>query len=55
MPRPSLPDSTVRVTIRQSDNAAIASEAATASLNRLDATAIAGPEKPAGPERRVMV
>jgi len=48
-------DSTVRVTIRQSDSEAIASEAATASLSLLDATATAGLEKPAGPEDRVMV
>ena len=55
IPPPSLLESTVRVTIRQSDSEAIASEAATACLSLLDATAIAGPEKPAGPEDRVMV
>ena len=48
-------DSTVRVTIRQSDTEAIASEAATASKSRLDATAAAGLEKPAGREDLVMV
>ena len=52
---PSLLDNTVRVTIRQSDSEAIASEAATASLSRVDATAAAGLEKPAEPEDRVMV
>jgi hypothetical protein len=55
MPAPSLLDSTVRVTIRQSDSEAIASEAATAPLSRVDATATAGPVKPAGPIDRVMV
>jgi hypothetical protein len=55
MPAPSLLDSTVRVTIRQSDSEAIASEAATASLSRVDATANAGLVKPTGPEDRVMV
>src|SRR5579864_6659936 len=54
-PAPSLLDSTVRVTIRQSDSEAIASEAATASLNRIDATATAGLEQPTGPEDRGMV
>jgi hypothetical protein len=48
-------DSTVMVTIRQSDSEAIASEAATASLNRDDATATVGLEKPAAPDDRVMV
>jgi hypothetical protein len=47
----SLLDSTVMVTIRQSDSEAIASEAATASLSRGDATAIAGLVKPAAPDR----
>jgi hypothetical protein len=50
----SLLDSTVMVTIRQSDSDAIASEAATASLNRDDATATVGLEKPAAPDDRVM-
>ena len=53
-PAPSLFDSTVSVTIRQSDTAAIASEAATASLSRGDATATAGQLKPAVPEDRLM-
>jgi hypothetical protein len=48
---PSLLDSTVMVTIRQSDSEAIASEAATASLSRDDATATAGLVKPAAPDR----
>ena len=52
---PSLLDTTVMVTIRQSDSEAIASEAATASINRRDATATAGLVKPAAPEDRVMV
>jgi len=55
MPAPILLDSTVRVTIRQSDSEAIASAAATASISRGDATATAGLEKPAAPEDRVMV
>ena len=48
---PSLFDSTVMVTIRQSDSEAIASTAATASLSRGDATATAGLVKPAAPDR----
>jgi hypothetical protein len=48
---PSLLDSTVMVTIRQSDSEAIASEAATASRSRGDATATAGLVKPAVPDR----
>ena len=47
----SLLDSTVMVTIRQSDSEAIASEAATASLSRGDATVTAGLLKPAVPDR----
>ena len=54
-PAPSLLDSTVRVTLRQSESEAIASEAATASISRVDATATAGLLKPTGPEDRVMV
>jgi len=54
-PAPNLFDSTVRVTIRQSDSEAIASEAATASNRRLDAAAAAGLVEPAGRENRVMV
>jgi hypothetical protein len=45
----------VRATIRQSDAEAIASEAATASNSRLDATAAAGLAKPAARKDRVMV
>ena len=55
MPAPILFDSTVRVTIRHSDSEAIASDAATASLNRGDATAAAGLVKPAATADRVMV
>jgi hypothetical protein len=55
MPAPILLDSTVRVTIRHSDSEAIASDAATASLNRGDATAAAGLVKPAATADRVMV
>ena len=44
-------ESTVRATIRQSDSEAIASEAATASISRGDATATAGLVKPAAPDR----
>jgi hypothetical protein len=47
---PSLLDSTVMVTMRQSDSEAIASEAATASISRGDATATAGLVKPAAPD-----
>jgi hypothetical protein len=54
-PAPSLHDSTVRVTIRQSDSEAIASEAATASVSRVDVEGTAGLLKPAEPEDRVMV
>jgi hypothetical protein len=54
IPEPSLLDSTAKVTIRQSDSEAIASEAATASLNRGDATAVAGPVKPAAIVGRIM-
>jgi hypothetical protein len=52
---PSLLASTVMVTIRLSDSEAIASEAATASLSRGEATATAGLVKPAVPGHRVMV
>jgi hypothetical protein len=55
IPEPSLLDSTAKVTIRQSDSEAIASEAATASLSRVDATATAGLLKSAGSEDRVTV
>lgn len=55
IPAQNLPDSIARVAIRQSDSEAMASEAATASLSRVDAMATAGPLKPAGPKDRVMV
>ncbi len=51
----SLLDTSVMVTIRHSDSEAIASEAATMSINRGDATATAGLVKPAAPEDRVML
>jgi hypothetical protein len=51
MTAPSLLDSTVMVTIRQSDSEAIASDAATASISRGDATATAGLVKPAALDR----
>jgi hypothetical protein len=54
MAMPAWLESKVRVTIRQSDSEAIASEAATASLSRGDATVTAGQLKPAAPEDRVM-
>ncbi|WP_298254787.1 hypothetical protein [Bradyrhizobium sp.] len=50
----SLLESTARVTIRQSDREAMASEVATASLGRVDAMAIAEPLKPAGLKNRIM-
>ena len=53
-PAASLFNNTVSVTIRQRDTEAIASEAATASLSRVDATATAGQLKPTVPEDRVM-
>jgi hypothetical protein len=55
MPAPILLDSTVKVTIRHSDNEAIASTAATAFISRGNATATAGLVKPAELEDRVMV
>ena len=48
-------ESTVRVTIRHSDNAPIASEAATAWVSRDEATGAAPPSKPAAPGDRIMV
>jgi len=51
----TLIDSTVRVTIRQSDSEPIASDAATASVSRLEATGAEQPPKPAAPEGRIMV
>lgn len=50
----TLIESTVRVTIRHSDNAPIASEAATASVSRDDATGAERPLKPAAPGDRFM-
>ena len=51
----TLIDSTVRETIRHSDNVPIASEIATASVSR-DETPDAGrPSKPAAPGDRIMV
>ncbi len=51
----TLIESIVRVTIRHSDNAPIASEAATASVNRDEATGALRPLKPAVPGDRIMV
>ena len=51
----TLIESTVRVTIRHSDNELIASEAATASISRVDATGIERPLKPQAPDDRIMV
>ena len=48
-------ESTVRVTLRHSDNAAIASEAATAPVSRDEATDAIWPSKPAAPDDRIMV
>ena len=53
MPTPV--ESTVRVTTRQSDRAPIASEAATASVSRGEATGAERPSKPAAPGDRIMV
>jgi hypothetical protein len=50
----TLIDSTVRATIRHNDNEPIASEAATASINRDDATGAVRPLKPTAPGDRVM-
>jgi len=50
----TLIDSTVIVTIRHSDNEPIASEAATASVSRDDATGAERPLKPAAPGDRFM-
>jgi hypothetical protein len=50
----TLIDSTVRVTIRHSDNEPIASVAATASVSRVDATGAERPLKPAAPGDRFM-
>jgi hypothetical protein len=48
-------DSTVSATIRQSESEPIASEAATALINRDEATGAAGPSNPAAPRDRIMV
>jgi hypothetical protein len=50
----TLVESTVRVTIRHSDNAPIASDAATAWVSLDDATGAARPAKPAAPDDRIM-
>ena len=50
----TLIESIVRVTIRQSDSDPIASEAATASVSRDEATGAERPLKPAAPGDRVM-
>jgi hypothetical protein len=50
----TLIESNVRVTIRQSDSEPIASEAATASINRDEATGAARSSKPAAPGDRLM-
>src|ERR1043166_1680767 len=50
----TLIDSTVSATIRQSDSEPIASEAATALINRDEATGAAGPSSPAARGDRVM-
>jgi hypothetical protein len=51
----TLIESTVRVTIRHSDNPPIASRAATAWVGRDEATDAARPSKPAAPGDRIMV
>ena len=51
----TLIESTVRETIRHSDNAPIASEAATAPVSRDEATGAGRPSKPAAPGDRIMV
>ena len=50
----TLIENTVRVTIRHSDNEPIASAAATASINRDEATGAQWPLKPAAPDERFM-
>jgi len=50
----TLIESTVRVTIRHSDSEPIASEAATASVSRDEATGADGRTKPAAPGDRIM-
>ncbi len=48
-------ENTVRVTIRPSDSEPIASEAATASVSRGEATGAERPLKPTAPEDRIML
>jgi hypothetical protein len=48
-------ESTVSVTIRHSDSEPIASDAATASISRDEATGAERPLKPAAPGDRIMV
>jgi hypothetical protein len=50
----TLIDSIVRATIRQSESEAIASEVATASVSRVEATGATLPLKPAAPADRIM-
>jgi hypothetical protein len=51
----TLIESTVRVTTRHTENAPIASVAATASFRRVDATGAERPLKPQAPDDRIMV
>ena len=51
----TLIDNTVRVTMRHSDNAPSPSEAATAWVNRNEATGVGLLSKPAAPGDRIMV
>ena len=50
----TLSENTVSVTIRHSDSEPIASEAATTSCNRDEATGAERPSKPAAPSYRLM-
>ena len=50
----TLIDSTVRLTIRHSEAAPNASEAATAWVNRVEATGAELPSKPTAPSDRIM-
>jgi hypothetical protein len=50
----TLIESTVRVTIRHNDSEPIASEAATASVSREEATGVGPLAKPAAPGNRLM-
>jgi hypothetical protein len=50
----TLIENTVRVTISDNDSAPIASEAATASVSRDEATGAEWPLKPAAPDDRIM-